>query len=74
MLCGLFEAHCALTRLPVWKHVNPVKRLCLEDFIPEVDVSCQVGVFLNSWCQSFEPVMARLPGLKVVRVSKAKHF
>lgn len=26
MLCDLSEAHCALTRLPVWNGVNPVAR------------------------------------------------
>lgn len=34
MLCDLFEAHCALTRLPVWNGVNPVARWGLEDLIP----------------------------------------
>ena len=29
---GCFVAHCALTGLPVWTDVNPVKRL--EDYIP----------------------------------------
>lgn len=29
------------------------------------DISRQVGVILNSWC--FEPVVAGLPGLKVIK-------